>query len=239
MQTTNLNVRTNHEVKDQAETVFNELGLTMTTAINLFLKASIRERGLPFPVRLNNESNCAKGVIANMNALKDLRNLIDDYGYPTAVELFGDKYECVIKDWYHGHKMPTEQELEDIAQKIDKFVLNEYHDCRGLLILQSILPSDDGRYDGILNGLIDDTSETDIYPIKVSVRKDEFNFTAYRILQVHNFIVFENIGMNKYKVALTELGIAYLIQDWLHQKKRLREVDDEKIAHFLSHIHIK
>ena len=63
MQTTNLNVRTNHEVKNQAEAVFNELGLTMTAAINLFLKASIRERGLPFSLTLDTPSGVTRMAI--------------------------------------------------------------------------------------------------------------------------------------------------------------------------------
>lgn len=63
MQTTNLNVRTNHEVKDQAEAVFNELGLTMTAAINLFLKASIREKGLPFALTLDTPNSLTKATI--------------------------------------------------------------------------------------------------------------------------------------------------------------------------------
>ena len=37
MATTNLNIRTDKEIKDQAEMIFNELGLNMTTAINMFL----------------------------------------------------------------------------------------------------------------------------------------------------------------------------------------------------------
>ena len=36
MATTNLNIRTEKEIKDQAEAIFSELGLNMTTAINLF-----------------------------------------------------------------------------------------------------------------------------------------------------------------------------------------------------------
>ena len=51
--TTNLNIRTDKGVKDQAEHVFNELGLTMTSAINLFLKAAIREQGIPFSLKLD------------------------------------------------------------------------------------------------------------------------------------------------------------------------------------------
>lgn len=36
MATTNLNIRTDKEVKDKAEEIFSELGLNMTTAVNIF-----------------------------------------------------------------------------------------------------------------------------------------------------------------------------------------------------------
>ena len=36
MATTNLNIRIDKAIKDQAEEIFNELGLNMTTAINIF-----------------------------------------------------------------------------------------------------------------------------------------------------------------------------------------------------------
>ncbi|MGP1366826.1 MAG: type II toxin-antitoxin system RelB/DinJ family antitoxin [Schwartzia sp. (in: firmicutes)] len=64
MQTTNLNVRTNHEIKRQAEAVFNELGLTMTSAINLFLRASIRQNGMPFPLTLHTPNRITREAIA-------------------------------------------------------------------------------------------------------------------------------------------------------------------------------
>ncbi len=53
MATTNLNIRTEKVVKDQAEEIFNELGLNMTTAINMFLRTAIRERGIPFDLKLD------------------------------------------------------------------------------------------------------------------------------------------------------------------------------------------
>lgn len=43
MATTNLNIRTDKEVKDKAEEIFSELGLNMTTAVNIFLRTAIRE----------------------------------------------------------------------------------------------------------------------------------------------------------------------------------------------------
>jgi len=63
MQTTNLNVRTNHDIKNQAEAVFNELGLTMTSAINIFLRAAIREHGIPFPLTLDTPNKVTTAAI--------------------------------------------------------------------------------------------------------------------------------------------------------------------------------
>ena len=52
MATTNLNIRTDKAIKDQAEKIFNELGLNMTTAVNMFLRTAIREHGIPFELKL-------------------------------------------------------------------------------------------------------------------------------------------------------------------------------------------
>lgn len=53
MESTNLNIRTDKEVKAAAERIFDELGLNMTTAVNIFLRQTIRENGIPFELKLN------------------------------------------------------------------------------------------------------------------------------------------------------------------------------------------
>ncbi|MCI6066882.1 MAG: type II toxin-antitoxin system RelB/DinJ family antitoxin [Galactobacillus timonensis] len=53
MTMTNLNIRTDKDIKDQAEEIFNELGMSMTTAVNIFLRTSIREHGIPFELKLD------------------------------------------------------------------------------------------------------------------------------------------------------------------------------------------
>lgn len=53
MTTTNLNIRTDKDIKETAEKIYSSLGLNMTTAINMFLRASIRENGIPFDLKLN------------------------------------------------------------------------------------------------------------------------------------------------------------------------------------------
>jgi len=53
MMTTNLNIRIDKDIKDQAEGIFNELGINMTTAVNIFLRTAIREHGIPFELKLD------------------------------------------------------------------------------------------------------------------------------------------------------------------------------------------
>ena len=53
MSKTSMSIRLDSEVKEQAQQVFNHLGLDMTTAINIFLRQAIQYQGLPFDVRLD------------------------------------------------------------------------------------------------------------------------------------------------------------------------------------------
>ena len=48
----NINVRIDPETKKRAEDLFSSFGITITDAINIFLRKSIMEGGLPFDVRL-------------------------------------------------------------------------------------------------------------------------------------------------------------------------------------------
>ena len=75
MATTNLNIRTEKAIKDQAESIFNELGINMTTAVNMFLRTALREHGIPFELKLDvpNDSTAA--------AIEEGRKLMAD---PTA-----------------------------------------------------------------------------------------------------------------------------------------------------------
>ena len=46
-----LTVRINSEIKDDAKKVYSDLGLDLSTAINVFLRKSIEYGGFPFEVR--------------------------------------------------------------------------------------------------------------------------------------------------------------------------------------------
>ena len=61
--TTNLNIRTEKSVKEAAEGIFAELGLNMTTAVNMFLRQTIRENGIPFSLKLSTPNEVTAAAI--------------------------------------------------------------------------------------------------------------------------------------------------------------------------------
>ena len=48
MAQTNLTIRIDEDVKRDAETLFNKIGMNMSTAINIFFRQSIRNQKIPF-----------------------------------------------------------------------------------------------------------------------------------------------------------------------------------------------
>ena len=48
MATTNINVRVDSALKQEAEALFGDLGLNMSSAINMFLRSAINHNGIPF-----------------------------------------------------------------------------------------------------------------------------------------------------------------------------------------------
>jgi DNA-damage-inducible protein J len=49
----NLNIRVDDTLKQQAEAVFSELGMSLSTATTVFLKQAVRCNGIPFDLRLD------------------------------------------------------------------------------------------------------------------------------------------------------------------------------------------
>jgi len=55
-----VNIRIEDELKNKADALFEELGLNMTTAITMFVKAAVRQNGIPFELSIDpfySESN--------------------------------------------------------------------------------------------------------------------------------------------------------------------------------------
>jgi DNA-damage-inducible protein J len=47
---TQVNIRIDDDLKEQAERLFAELGMNISTAFNVFVRQAVREGGLPFAV---------------------------------------------------------------------------------------------------------------------------------------------------------------------------------------------
>lgn len=47
-----INMRVNEDIKTESESVLSELGLSLSSAIDLYLIQIIKERGIPFDVKL-------------------------------------------------------------------------------------------------------------------------------------------------------------------------------------------
>lgn len=50
MATSNITIRIDKELKEEAEQLFSDLGLNFTTAITAFVKQSVREQKIPFVI---------------------------------------------------------------------------------------------------------------------------------------------------------------------------------------------
>ena len=68
---TTLNIRTEKEVKDKAEKIFSELGVSMSTAINMFLRQTIRHGGIPFELKVTPNAETISAIEEGRSIAKD------------------------------------------------------------------------------------------------------------------------------------------------------------------------
>lgn len=50
-----INIRIDENLKKQSESILGELGLGMTAAMTIFLKAVVRNKGIPFALEIPND----------------------------------------------------------------------------------------------------------------------------------------------------------------------------------------
>jgi DNA-damage-inducible protein J len=70
-----IRARTEPDVKEKAEAIFEKLGLNATGAINLFYKQVILQKGIPFEVRIPNATT--RKALADAKAGKVHRGFKD------------------------------------------------------------------------------------------------------------------------------------------------------------------
>ena len=72
MSATTMNIRVDSDIKNNAKKIFAELGMDLTTAVNIFLRQSIREHGMPFELKLRVPNDETVEAIRQVNNKKDL-----------------------------------------------------------------------------------------------------------------------------------------------------------------------
>ena len=85
--TTNISIRMDADLKAQADELFGNLGMNLTTAFNIFVRQALREGGIPFEIRMDRPN---KETIAAM--LEAERSAKDPSAkrYTDLDELFAD-----------------------------------------------------------------------------------------------------------------------------------------------------
>lgn len=87
MATTNISIRMDETLKKQADILFNELGMNVSTAFNIFVRQSVREGRIPFELSLNQPN---KNTIAAMLEAERIAKDSAVKGYTDLQELFAD-----------------------------------------------------------------------------------------------------------------------------------------------------
>lgn len=85
--TTNISIRMDSDLKAQADLLFGELGMNLSTAFNIFVRQSLREGRIPFDISLNHPS---KDTVAAMLEAERIAKDPSVKGYTDLDEMFAD-----------------------------------------------------------------------------------------------------------------------------------------------------
>lgn len=72
---TNMTFRMDSEVKSQMTTICAQLGMTPSTAFNVFANAFVRAKGMPFPVTIQEPEN----AVTREKMLSDTEQMLSDF----------------------------------------------------------------------------------------------------------------------------------------------------------------
>ncbi len=73
MASTLVQIRVDEDLKNEATSIFEQLGLDLPTAFRIFLKKSVEERRIPFSMRVERKISLKEGKKAFMQLRKEAR----------------------------------------------------------------------------------------------------------------------------------------------------------------------
>ena len=63
-------VRMDAQLKKEFDSICHEFGMTTSTALNIFAKAVVRERRIPFEISASEKKNSPEQVLANLRKIR-------------------------------------------------------------------------------------------------------------------------------------------------------------------------
>lgn len=76
---TNLNIKIDRELKAEADRLFNEMGMNLTTAVNVFVRQAVLQRAIPFQIyRETPRAGSTTSVEQRRAAMQEIRDLLVD-----------------------------------------------------------------------------------------------------------------------------------------------------------------
>ena len=100
---TNINVWVDPRLKQDAENLFEDLGLSMASAISLFLQAAVSNDGIPFEIKLRTPNPNTRAALAEYSAMQDRP---EQYRRHQSVDHLIDE---ALDDILHSETVPPEQ----------------------------------------------------------------------------------------------------------------------------------
>ncbi|BBM49879.1 type II toxin-antitoxin system RelB/DinJ family antitoxin [Leptotrichia wadei] len=95
MATVNTSIKIDEKTKKEAQELFKDLGLSLSTAINIFLKQAIREKGIPFYINSLPENSELAQAFEEAKQIKKNPSNYKSYSSPEEMfkDVLGEDYE--------------------------------------------------------------------------------------------------------------------------------------------------
>lgn len=76
---TNLNIKIDRDLKTEADRLFNEMGMNLTTAVNVFIRQAVLQRAIPFRIyRDTPDAGTTTSIEQRRAAMQEIRDLLAD-----------------------------------------------------------------------------------------------------------------------------------------------------------------
>lgn len=77
VEVTTLNIKIDRNLKSEADRLFNDMGMNLTTAVNVFIRQAVLERAIPFKI-YRDYVNAEKAVSVEQRqaAMQEIRELL-------------------------------------------------------------------------------------------------------------------------------------------------------------------